>query len=58
MAGSMGNASARIFCRKNEAELLAIDGYFQTAEDMDPKLRSQPVQALLEDGVLSIAALD
>ena len=58
MAGSMGNASARIFCRKNEAELLAIDGYFQTAEDMDPKLRSQAVQALLEDGVLSIAALD
>ena len=58
LAGSMGNASARIFCRKNEAELLAIDGYYRTAEDMDPKLRSQPVQALLEDGVLSIAALD
>jgi septum site-determining protein MinC len=58
LAGSMGNASARIFCRKNEAELLAIDGYYQTAEDMDPKLRSLPVQALLEDGVLSIAALD
>jgi septum site-determining protein MinC len=58
LAGSMGNASARIFCRKNEAELLAIDGYYQTAEDMDPKLRSLPVQALLEDGVLSIAVLD
>jgi septum site-determining protein MinC len=58
LAGSMGNARARIFCRKNEAELLAIDGYYRTAEDMDPKLRSQPVQALLEDGVLSIAALD
>ena len=58
LAGSTGNASARIFCRKNEAELLAIDGYYRTAEDMDPKLRSQPVQVLLEDGVLSIAALD
>jgi septum site-determining protein MinC len=58
MAGSMGDASARIFCRKNEAELLAIDGYYQTAEDMDTKLRSQPVQAFLEDGTLLIAALD
>src|SRR6476620_9020344 len=27
LAGSMGNPRARIFCRKNEAELLAIDGY-------------------------------
>ena len=58
LAGSTGNASARIFCRKNEAELLAIDGYYQTAEDMDPNLRSRPVQVLLEDGVVSIAALD
>jgi septum site-determining protein MinC len=58
MAGSMGDAGARIFCRKNEAELMAIDGYYQTAEDMDTKLRSQPVQAFLEDGALLIAALD
>jgi septum site-determining protein MinC len=58
MAGSTGDASARIFCRKNEAELLAIDGFYQTAEEMDPKLRSHPVQAFLDDGLLSIAALD
>jgi len=58
MAGSMGDASARIFCRKNEAELLAIDGFYQTAEEMDPKLRSHPVQAFLDDGFLSIAVLD
>jgi septum site-determining protein MinC len=58
MAGSMGNASARIFCSKNEAELISIDGYYRTAEEMDANLRSRPVQCWLEDRVLAIAALD
>ena len=48
MAGSVGNASARIFCRKLEAELLAIDGLYKTAEDMEPKLRGQAVQLWLD----------
>ena len=34
IAGSVGNARARIFCRKLEAELLAIDGLYKTADDM------------------------
>src|SRR6266404_3900822 len=34
MAGSSGNAAARIFCQKIEAELLAINGYYQTAEEI------------------------
>jgi septum site-determining protein MinC len=58
MAGSMGNARARIFCSRNEAELISIDGYYRTAEEMNAKLRSRPVQCWLEDRVLSIAALD
>jgi septum site-determining protein MinC len=58
MAGSMGNARARIFCSRNEAELISIDGYYRTAEEMGAKLRSRPVQCWLEDRVLSIAALD
>ena len=58
MAGSMGNARARIFCSRNEAELIAIDGYYRTAEDMAATLRSRPVQCWLEDRVLSIAAFD
>jgi len=58
MAGSTGKAGARIFCMRNEAELLAIDGYYRTAEEMEPKLRSRPVQVWLERGVLSIAALN
>lgn len=48
LAGSVGNTSARIFCRKLEAELLAIDGLYKTAEDMDRKLRGQAVQFWLE----------
>jgi septum site-determining protein MinC len=48
LAGSLGNASARIFCRKLEAELLAIDGIYKMAEDMAPELRGQPVQLWLE----------
>jgi len=58
MAGSMGNAKARIFCSKNEAELISIDGYYRTAEEVDAKLRNRPTQCWLEDGALSIAALD
>ncbi|MBP1886178.1 MULTISPECIES: septum site-determining protein MinC [Sinorhizobium] len=48
LAGSVGNASARIFCRKLEAELLAIDGVYKTADDMAPHLRGQAVQLWLE----------
>jgi septum site-determining protein MinC len=58
MAGSMGDARARIFCSRNEAELLAIDGYYQTAENMDAKLRGRPVQVWLEEAGLNVEALD
>jgi septum site-determining protein MinC len=58
MAGSMGNGRARIFCSKNEAELISIDGYYRTAEEMDASLRSRPTQCWLQDRVLLLAALD
>jgi septum site-determining protein MinC len=58
MAGSMGDASARIFCSRNEAELLAVDGYYRTAEDMDANLRGRPVQVWLEGAVLTITGLE
>ncbi|MEO3999330.1 septum site-determining protein MinC [Mesorhizobium sp. CAU 1732] len=48
LAGTMGDAAARIFCRKLEAELIAIDGFYKTAEDMEPGLRGQAVQIWLE----------
>jgi septum site-determining protein MinC len=58
MAGAMGNTRARIFCSKNEAELISIDGYYRTAEEMDASLRSRAAQCWLENRVLTIAALD
>ena len=58
MAGARGNARARIFCRKNEAELLAINGYYRTAEEWNAAIRSQPIHSWLEDGVLRVAPLE
>jgi len=58
MAGTSGNRQARIFCRHLEAELLAIDGYYRTAEDLDAELRSKPIQAWLADETLFIAEID
>lgn len=58
LAGTVGNASARIFCRKLEAELLAIDGLYKTAEDMDRKLRGQAVQFWREGDAIKAEALN
>jgi septum site-determining protein MinC len=59
MAGAMGNnGKARVFASRNEAELIAIDGYYLTAEDMAPELRGRSVQCWLNDRVLQIAGLD
>jgi septum site-determining protein MinC len=58
LAGSSGNARARIFCSRNEAELVSVDGYYQTADQMDASLRGRPAQCWLEGRVLSIATLD
>jgi septum site-determining protein MinC len=57
MAGVNGNSSARIYCHKMEAELLAIDGYYQTAEEIPDALRDRPVQALLDGHVMRITLL-
>lgn len=58
IAGLTGNNRARIFCRKLEAELLAIDGVYQTADDMSAALRGKPVQAWLAGEVMMLATLD
>ena len=58
IAGLTGNNRARIFCRKLEAELLAIDGVYQTADDMDATLRGKPVQAWLAGEAMMLATLD
>ena len=58
MAGVSGNSSARIYCQKIEAELLAIDGYYRTAEDLDEGLRNRPAQAWLEGDIMRITPLN
>jgi septum site-determining protein MinC len=58
MAGVNGNSAARIYCQRIEAELLAIDGYYQTAEELDASLRSRPVQAWLEGEIMRVTPLN
>lgn len=48
----------RIFCRKLQAELLAIDGVYKTADEIGASLQGRPVQAWLEGDELKVAALD
>ena len=45
-------------CQKIEAELLAIDGYYQTAEEIDASLRNRPAQAWLEGDIMRITAAE
>ncbi len=53
-----GGVRPRIFCRRLEAELLAIDGVYKTADEMDPALQGRAVQVWLNGDELAIAALD
>lgn len=58
LAGAAGsNKQARIFCTRLEAELVAIDGYYRTTDDLDAGLLARPVQAWLDGEVLMISAL-
>ena len=58
MAGAYGETRARIFCRRLEAELLAVAGFYMTADEIRDDLRNQAVHAWLEDETLKIAKLD
>lgn len=58
IAGLSGNPGARIFCRRLQAELLSIDGVYQTADDMPANVLGKPVQAWLDGDHMKITALD
>jgi septum site-determining protein MinC len=58
LAGATGNARARIFCHRVEAELLAINSYYRTADDIEESLRCRPAQAWLEGHTLQISAMN
>lgn len=57
-AGADGEAQARIFCRRLEAELLAVGGIYLTADQIETNVRGQSVQAWLEHDSIRIARLD
>ena len=58
MAGvNGGNRQARIFCSRIEAELLAIDGFYRTIDELDANLCGKPVQAFLDGETLTVTAL-
>ena len=58
LAGAYGNETARVFCRRYEAELIAIGEHYKAIEDIEIELRQKPVQAWLAGNELRIAALD
>ena len=49
IAGFAGAADAGVFCRRMEAELIAINGIYKVADDMPAALWGQPVHATLQD---------
>ncbi|WP_150117414.1 septum site-determining protein MinC [Microvirga vignae] len=58
IAGCTGNGRARIFCRKFEAELIAIDGLYKTADDLGTKFHGQPIQVHLDGDSIILQTLD
>ena len=57
LAGAYGNQRARIFCRRLEAELIAIDGHYIVADEIGTHLRQAPIQAWLDGDALKIATM-
>ncbi|MGU3495331.1 septum site-determining protein MinC [Xanthobacteraceae bacterium A53D] len=57
LAGAMGNAEARIFCHRLEAELVSIDGLYKTADDLGPDLRGKAVQFWLDGETFNVGSL-
>jgi septum site-determining protein MinC len=58
LAGAAVNARARIFCHRVEAELLAINSYYKTADEIEDGLRRRSAQAWLEGERLQISAMN
>ncbi len=58
IAGIRTGATARIFCQKLAAELLAIDGIYDMAEHWGGKLHDHAVQIQLDKDSLKISPLD
>ena len=56
-AGVHGDETARIFCQRQEAELLAIAGIYRTSDSIDETLRQDSLHVFLKDDGLHLEAL-
>jgi septum site-determining protein MinC len=54
LAGASGDAEARIFCNRLEAELVSIAGRYLVSDQLPPEQRGFPVQIALVDDRLTI----
>jgi septum site-determining protein MinC len=54
LAGASGDADARIFCSRLEAELVSIAGRYLVSDQLPPEQRGFPVQIALLDDRLTI----
>lgn len=57
LAGIQGDRSARIFCQKLEAELVAIAGNYRLLDDIETDLKGKPAMVWLEGEKLKIAPM-
>jgi septum site-determining protein MinC len=57
LAGIQGDRSARIFCQKLEAELVAIAGNYRLLDDIDTNLKGQPAMVWLDGEKLRITPM-
>jgi len=55
LAGASGDDGARIFCRRFEADLIAIAGCYMVADAIDEKVRGKAVEVRLSGDSLDIA---
>jgi septum site-determining protein MinC len=55
LAGASGDAEARIFCSRLEAELVSIAGHYLVSDQIPPQERGLSVQIALVDDRLTIA---
>ena len=58
IAGVKAGERARIFCSRLEAELVAVDGIYRTADDWGAALQGRAVQIQSDRGALRLLALD
>lgn len=57
LAGAQGDENTRVFCKRMEAELIAVAGVYRVSEQLDEQMRGQAAQAYLRDGNLVLEAI-